>query len=54
MVTDPFGDGTPPPPGDVWKYFTPESQKELIQGYVGDFGGFHAQFESTVVSLKFR
>ena len=49
-ITDPFGDGTPPPPGEVWKYFTPASQKKLIQGYIGDFEGFHADFESVTVS----
>ena len=49
-IADPFGDGTPPPPDEVWKYFTPASQKELIQGYVGDFEGFQTEFESTIVS----
>jgi len=49
-ITDPFGDGTPPPPDEVWKNFTPDSQKKLIQGYVGDFGGFQADFESVIVS----
>ena len=47
---DPFGDGTPPAPDALWNYFTPASQKALIQGYVGDFEKFQTQFEGTVVS----
>jgi len=49
-VSDPFGDGTAPPTDEMWHYFTPASQKKLMEGYVGDFGGFHAEFESLVVS----
>jgi len=41
-----LGDGTPPPQEDLWNYFTPASQEALIKGYVGDFRGFQAHFES--------
>lgn len=47
---DPFGDGTPPGPDDLWTYFTPASQKAMVEGYVGDFWGFQALFEGTIVS----
>jgi len=49
-IPDLFGDGTPPAPGELWKYFTSAIRKELIQGYVGDFDGFHAAFENVTVS----
>ena len=50
--SNPFGDGTPPAPDAFWNYFTRESQKALIDGFVGDFQGFQAQFEGPVVSLS--
>jgi len=48
--SDPFGDGTPPAPDALWNYFTPESQKALVNGYIGDFQAFQTQFEGPVVS----
>jgi hypothetical protein len=50
FVTDPFGDGTPPAPLDFWNYFTQDRVDLLVDGFVGDFVGFHALFESTTVS----
>ena len=47
---DPFGDGTPPAPDAFWNYFTRDSQKTLVNGYVGDFVGFQTQLEGPVVS----
>jgi len=44
-VTDPFGDGTPPAPLPFWNYFTAEKRDDLVNGFVGDFRGFHALFE---------
>lgn len=48
--TDPFGDGTAPAPLPFWNYFTKESRDTLVNGFVGDFEGFHALFEGPVVS----
>jgi len=42
---DPFGDGTPAAPDALWNYFTPTSQKALVEGFVGDFQGFQALLE---------
>jgi len=47
---DPFGDGTPPAPLPFWNYFTKESRATLVDGYIGDFEGFHIQFEGPTVS----
>lgn len=47
---DIFGDGTPAAPNPFWTYFTPASVEDLVQGRIGDFQGFQAQFEGTVVS----
>lgn len=47
---DPFGDGTPASPLALWNYFTKESKDTLVNGFVGDFEGFHTLFESTTVS----
>jgi len=47
---DIFGDGTPAAPNPFWTYFTPASVKALVQGHIGDFEGFQAEFESTTVS----
>ena len=50
LSADPFGDGTAPAPDDFWNYITPESQKQLINGYVGDFEGFQMILEGSTVS----
>lgn len=47
---DPFGDGTPPAPLPFWNYFTKASKDALVNGFVGDFEGFHALFEGPTVS----
>lgn len=44
-VTDPFGDGTPPAPLPFWNYFTAEVRDSLVNGFRGDFRGFHQLFE---------
>lgn len=50
LSADPFGDGTAPAPNDFWNYITPESQKTLINGCVGDFECFQKQLEGATVS----
>ena len=50
LSADPFGDGTAPAPDDFWNYITPESQKQLINGYVGDYEGFQKILEGSTVS----
>ena len=49
-VTDPFGDGTPPAPLPFWNYYTQAVVDSLIDGFTGDFVGFHTLMEGTVVS----
>ena len=51
-VADPFGDGTYVPPDDLWTFFTPASRDALVNGFVGDFGGFQTLFEGMSVSLS--
>ena len=48
--TDPFGDGSFVPTDDLWTFFTPASRDALVNGFVGDFMGFQALFESFTVS----
>lgn len=47
---DPFGDGTPGATLPFWNYFTQDRVDLLVNGFVGDFNAFHAQFEGTTVS----
>ena len=48
--TDPFGDGSVVPTDDLWTFFTPAGRDALVNGFVGDFQGFQALFESFTVS----